>query len=548
MLLTAIGGLALFLLGIHKIADSLQELAGPYARRLMSAATRSPFHALLTGTAVAAATQSGTATSLTALSLVGGGLISVGAGIALLLGAKLGATLAIQLAAFSLGAYAWAMIGLGYFATLWRRVQGLGGLLLGAGLLFLGLDIAVDSMTLLAEGELFSMVIHAAETRPLAMLLIGGALGGLLSSSNAVTAIALGLYISDAVGLPAAIALTAGGNAGSALMPLLVSRTFDTNAQRTALMQLLLTSVFAITVAVLLEPAAEVVASIGGGRAREVANAHTLFNLTVALVGTVLAPLLARLSGELVPKAEDDAAPKYLRPEAIEDGKLAPALALRETVRISDQVAVMAELAVENIANGRWNAGPIEAREAKVDRLTYDVIDYLARIRRLKREDSMTEHLLLIATELEHMGDQIRRLGKREQRLRAEGLEFSKAGRAELAQTGERILLRMRMAFTALATGNVRMAQRVLKGREELEQFVGKMRVAHLSRLEEQLPQSRASSSHHLELLTLLRDIDASVNRVAGRTVDMLGPAGRAGLAALGLDAGDEAGEDAEEL
>ncbi|MFA5550625.1 MAG: PhoU domain-containing protein, partial [Trueperaceae bacterium] len=169
--------------------------------------------------------------------------------------------------------------------------------------------------------------------------------------------------------------------------------------------------------------------------------------------------------------------------------------------------------------------GPIESREAKVDRLTYDVVDYLARIRHQRPDDEMTEHLLLIATELEHMGDQIRRLGKREQRLREEGLEFSRVGRAELADTSGTVLKRMRMAFTALATGNVRMAQRVLERREELESLVGRMRVAHLSRLEAQLPESRASSSHHLEVLTLLRDVDASVCRVASRTVDMKGGA-----------------------
>ena len=521
MLLTAVGGLALFLLGIHKIADSLQEILGPSARRLMSAATRSPFHALLTGTGVAAATQSGTATSLTALSLVGSGLVGVSAGIALLLGAKLGATLAIQLAAFSLGAYSWAMIGVGYFASLWNRIKAPGTLLLGAGLLFLGLDITVDSMSALAGGELFSMLIDAAESRPTAMLILGAVLGGLLSSSNAVTAVALGLYLSDGVGLAPAVALTVGGNAGSALMPLLVSRTFDTNAQRTALMQLLVTSAGAVAVVFLLGPATELLESIGGGKAREVANAHTFFNLAISLLGATLASPLARLSGELVPRADDDAAPKYLRYDAIDDAKLASALALRETVRISDQVAVMTEIAVEGILKGRWNAEPVEAREAKVDRLTHDVIDYLARIRRLNPEDEMSEHLLLVATELEHLGDQIRRLGKREERLRTEGLEFSRAGRAELAETGSKVLERMRMAFTALATGNSRMAELVLDGREEVEQWVGRMRVTHLSRLEEQLPESRASSGHHLEVLTLLRDIDASVCRIATRGLEI---------------------------
>ena len=521
MLLTAIGGLALFLLGIHKIAGALQEMLGPSARRLMSAATRSPFHALLTGTGVAAATQSGTATAMTALGLVGGGLIGVSAGIALLLGAKLGATLAIQLAAFSLGAYAWAMIGVGYFSSLWQRFKQPGTLLLGAGLLFLGLDVTVDSMTALAGGELFSMLIEAANNRPLAMLVIGAALGAILSSGNAVTALGLGLYLSDGVSLSTAIALVAGGNAGSSLMPLLVSRTFDASAQRAALMQMLVRAVGALAVGLFVEPITDLVAAIGGGAAREIANAHTFFNLAVALVGTVLASPLARLSGELVPKGEDDAAPKYLRKDAISNRKLAPALALRETIRISDQVAVMTELAVENLESGRWNTGPIEAREAKVDRLTHEVVDYLARMRRLRDDDRMSEYLLLVATELEHIGDQIRRLGKREQRLRKEGLEFSRAGRAELTKTGADVLERMRMAFTALATGNERMANRVLEGREELEGLVARMRVAHLSRLEAQLPESRASSSHHLEVLTLLRDIDASVCRIAGRTVDI---------------------------
>src|SRR5690606_19111276 len=119
------------------------------------------------------------------------------------------------------------------------------------------------------------------------------------------------------------------------------------------------------------------------------------------------------------------------------------------------------------------------------------------------------------------MGDQIRRLGRREEKPRAEGLAFSKVGRAELTRTGERLLRRMRAAFTALATGDAAMAQRVLDGRRDFEALVARMRVAHLGRVEEQLPESRASSSHHLEVLTLLRDVDASVTRVAGWAVEM---------------------------
>lgn len=521
MLLTAVGGIAAFLLGIHRIADSLLELAGPSARRFMSSATRSPYHAMLTGAGVAAAIQSATATAITTLGLVGSGLISVAAGIALLLGAKFGATLVIQLAAFSLGDYAWAMIGVGYFASLWPRIKAPASLLLGAGLLFLGLDITVASMSGLADSEIFSLLIEAASARPLAVLLIGFALGGMLSSANATSAIALGLYLANAVPLTTAIALIAGGNAGSTIMPLLVSRTFDSNAQRTALMQTLVLTASGLFIVILIDPAVAVVDAIGGGQAREVANAYTLLNLFAAIVGTVFAPLLAKLSARLVPTSEDDAAPKYLRHDTHGDSQMARAFALRETVRISDQVGVMMELAVDNLGSGHWNPEPIRAREMKVDRLTYDVVDYLARHRSEHGEDPVTEQIVLIATELEHMGDQIRRLFRREEKLRTEGLEFSREGRAELKETAERVASRMREAFTAFATDDVVMAERVLEGRHDLEEFVAKMRVAHLGRLEERLPASRASSSHHLEVLTLLRDVDASANRVAGGLIDI---------------------------
>lgn len=519
----ALGGLGLFLLGIQKISDALQEFAGPAARRFMASATSSPFRALLTGAGVAAATQSANATAITALGLVAGGFVGVSAGIALLLGAKAGATLAMQLAAFRLGDHALTMIGIGFFAALLPRLRAPGTLLLGAGLLFLGLETTVNSMTALSDSEVFSLLIVAAENQHLIVLLLGALLGGVLSSSNAVTAVALGLELAGAVTLPTALVLIAGGTAGSTVMPLLVARTLDANAQRAALMQTIAFSVMALLLVPFLGPAVSGLEAIGGGEARMVANGQTLFATLSAVVGTLLAPLLGRLGERLVPVVEDDAAPKYLRPEAVSEPTLASALALRETVRVSDQVAVMMGLAVESLRSGRWNREPIRAREAKVDSLTHDIIDYLAHTRRLHGNDPATERLLLIVTELEHMGDQIRRMGRREEKLRTEGLEFSQQGRAELAETSEQILSRMRKVFTALATGDKQMARGILDGREEFEALISRMRVAHMSRLEEQLPESRASSSHHLEVLTLLRDIDGSVKRLAYQVILMEG-------------------------
>jgi phosphate:Na+ symporter len=518
-----LGGLALFLLGIARIAAALQSTAGPVTRRWMGSATRSPLRALLAGTAVSAATQSGTATAVTVLGLVSGGLVAVREGIALSLGAKVGATLAIQLAAFKITEYALPLIGLGYLVTLWPRLRGVGGILLGAGLLFLGLDVTVSSMGGLGDSALFALLIDTLERQPAAMALLGVVLGVALSSTNAAAAVALGLYAAGAVSLPAALALLVGGNVGGVVLPVLASRTLDAPAQRVAITHLLLKLLAAAAVVLAAGPIGAWIAALGGDGARQMANAHTLFNLATALVGTALAGVAAALALRFIPQREDDTMPKYLRDEAVGDLQLATGLALRETVRISDQVAVMTELATGYLRAGKWDPDPIAVREAKVDRLTQRVVDYLAILRATHGTDPVSERLLLAATELEHMGDQIRRLYRREQRLADMGVEFSSDGRAELGDTAGRVLARMRQAFTAFATGDLPLAQAVIDGRPELEAHVAKMRLNHLARLEARLPESHASSSHHLEVLTLLRQVDASVTRVAGWAVEAQG-------------------------
>jgi phosphate:Na+ symporter len=300
------------------------------------------------------------------------------------------------------------------------------------------------------------------------------------------------------------------------VLPVLAARTLDAPAQRVAIMHLVIKLLAAAAVVLAAAPVGEALAWLGGDGARQMANAHTLFNLTTAILGTALAGPAAALALRFVKQHEDDTRAKYLRDEAVGNLGLATGLAQRETVRISDHVAVMAERATNYLREGRWDADAIASREAKVDRLTQRVVDYLATLRAIHGSEPNSERLLLAATELEHMGDQIRRIYRREQRLADMGVEFSREGRAELGETAERVLVRMRQAFTAFATGEVALAQLVIEGRPELEALVAKMRLNHLARLEARLPESRASSSHHLEVLTLLRQIDASVTRVAG--------------------------------
>lgn len=519
-MLTALGGLALLLLGIDRISGALEAWAGGALRRLLARAVDGRLQGLFAGTVVAAATQSGTATAVTTLGFVASGLASVASGLAMSLGAKVGATLAIQVAAFALAGVALPAVGLGFVVRLVPRLRAAGDAVLGLGLLFLGLDLVVGAAAGLGEGEVAALLLRVGAEHPWAVALLGAALGALTSSTNAVTALALGVFASGAMPLPTAVALVVGGNVGGTILPWFAARGLDVPARRVAVGHTLLKAAGAAALVAALEPATAWIPDAWRDAPRTLANVHTAFNLAVALLALPLLGPVARGLARVLPEADDATRPKYLRPDAVDDPALASGMVQREVVRVSDQVDRMLQDAAAGLRTGDWSPETVAALEAKVDRLTHAVVDYLARTRRAHGEDAASEAWLLMVTELEHVGDQIRRMARREDRLRAQGLAFSRVGRTELADTLDRVEARARAAFTALATRDRALARQVVEGRPALEAHVAAMRVAHLGRLEESLATSRASSSHHLEMLSTIRQIDASVTRIAGWVAD----------------------------
>ena len=519
VILVTLGGLAIFLLGIQRIVAGMHDLAAAGMRRHVEGATRSPWRALLTGSGVGGLSQSGTATSISALGLVSAGMMAVREGIAYSLGSQVGATLAIQLAAFRIAAFALPLIGLGYLLTRWPRGRIAGELLLGAGLLFFGLTTIVGAMEGLLEGEAFALTLATIERSPLAFASVGLVLGTLLTSSNAATALALGLYAAGGIGLPAAIAFVAGGNAGGTVIAIVAGRELGVNATRVALMHTLIKIVGAVLVAFFAAPVAALVAALGGDAARHIANSHSLFNLAVAVPGTLVAGIAARFAARALPAQERERGPRHLDPGAVADRAWALALAQRETLRVSDQVLLMGEMVARALRSGSDGSGAMAARALEARLLGDAIVPYLAAIRRTHGADPNSELLLGLLTEVATVGDLLRQLHEREGRLRRAGVEFSRAGRSELADAAEALLERMRHTFTALAVGDLGVARGVIAGRPEFEQLISRLRLSHLARLEAHLSSTRISHTHHMEVLSLQRQIDASLTRIAGYLV-----------------------------
>jgi phosphate:Na+ symporter len=150
---TIVGGLGLFLLGIHHLTEGLKGLAGDSLRRALQRLVAGRLSAIISGALFTVLIQSSTATTLTVIGFVSAGLVTFSQAVGVIIGATFGTTSTPWLVAIfgfrlRISAFAMPMIGMGAF--LWIIAKGkarsAGAILAGFGLLFVGIDYLQTGM------------------------------------------------------------------------------------------------------------------------------------------------------------------------------------------------------------------------------------------------------------------------------------------------------------------------------------------------------------------------------------------------------------------
>jgi phosphate:Na+ symporter len=150
---TLVGGLGLFLLGIHHLTEGLKSLAGDSLRRALQMLVGGRLSAVVSGAVFTVAIQSSTATTLTVVGFVSAGLVTFSQAVGVIVGATFGTTSTPWLVAIfgfrvSVSAFAMPMLGIGAFLWLIAkgRTRSLGAILAGFGLLFFGIEYLQTGM------------------------------------------------------------------------------------------------------------------------------------------------------------------------------------------------------------------------------------------------------------------------------------------------------------------------------------------------------------------------------------------------------------------
>ena len=150
ILLGLIGGLGMFIYGMHLMSEGLRVVAGTKMRQLIDRFTATPFKALLTGILLTIMTQSSSATSVMVVGFVNAPLMNLYQATGIILGSNIGTTIMSQIIAFDITQFSTFFIGIGTGLALFtskKKYRDWGNIVLGFGILFYGIFMMSQAVT-----------------------------------------------------------------------------------------------------------------------------------------------------------------------------------------------------------------------------------------------------------------------------------------------------------------------------------------------------------------------------------------------------------------
>ena len=315
--LSVLGGLGVFLFGMRTLSDAIRRASATPFRQFLSSVTQSTWVGTVTGFFVTSLIQSSSAVTVTLVSLVNAGLLTIRESVGVLLGTNVGTTITAWLIVLSLGGFslsdlALPLAGLAVpLLLLDRRVpKQIADIVFGFALLFIGLDLLKDQMAVLGAQELFATFLpNLGEGlgSNVLFLLLGAVLTALIQSSSAATALTLAALVSGVINLEHALAMVLGENIGTTLTANLAAVVGNRASKRVARIHFLINALGSVWMVGLIPLLADGLSGVFAGvedpevrSGYVMASFHTTFNVFNGLLMSLLSENLVSLSKKLV--------------------------------------------------------------------------------------------------------------------------------------------------------------------------------------------------------------------------------------------------------
>ena len=537
--LSMIGGLALFLFGMHAMGEGLSKTSGGRLEKILEKLTSNPIKAVLLGTGVTAVIQSSSATTVMVVGFVNSGVMKLSQAVGIIMGANIGTTVTswilslsgiesenfiIKLLKPSSFSPVLAIIGVAYILFSKReKVKDIGMILVGFSILMTGMDMMSVAVKPLADVPEFTHILTMF-TNPFLGMMAGTVLTAIIQSSSASVGILQALCVTGSVSYAAAIPIIMGQNIGTCITAIMSSIGASKNAKRAALVHLyfnLIGTILFMVVFYSINLFVEFGFMKNSANAAGIAVAHSIFNLTATIILLPFSDVLEKLA--CITIRDDAAEAKTEREsEAEKDFRLldirfldTPGLATEYCRRVAKNMCRLTQEAIFTAMDiiteyDAKKAERVKQLENEIDRYEDELGTYMVKLsqQHLSEKDSHELSIILhCLSDFERISDHAVNLVESSGEMIEKGQRFSKKAREELAVFTQAVRDIVEVSFAVFEEEDISRAELVEPLEEVIDYLQTEVKKRHVKRLQK--------GKCTIEMGFVLSDVITSYERIS---------------------------------
>ena len=458
-LLTMVGGLALFLYGMHAMGEGLSKLSGGKLESILERLTSNRLMAVLLGAGVTAIIQSSSATTVMVVGFVNSGIMKLQQAVGIIMGANIGTTMTswlLSLVEVEGGNFIMQMLKPTSFSPILAlfgvimimgakdntKKNDIGVILVGFAILMTGMDIMSGAVSGLKEVPEFTSILTAF-SNPILGMIAGAVLTAVIQSSSASVGILQALCATGAISFGAAIPIIMGQNIGTCVTAVMSSFGASKNAKRASMIHLyfnLIGTLVFMAVFYLANNFIHFEFMDGMASATGIAVVHSIFNIACAVCWFPFANVLVKLATLTIRDKESDKKEEanefaLLDERFLEQPGFAVEMCRKVAVRMAEVARDSMYLALDNIGNYKpENFQRVREMEIEVDRYEDALGSYLVKVnnRDLTDGDSKSISVMLhCINDFERISDHAVNIMESAKEMNDKKLNFSENAQKE---------------------------------------------------------------------------------------------------------------------
>jgi len=518
-ILILVGGLTLFLFGMSIVSEHLQRLAANRVRDALSKLERRNVFSVVIGVLLTVMLQSSGAVTSMLVGLGSAKIIRLPQIMGIIIGSSVGTTLTVQLISFKIVEYGLPLFILGfsvYFVTKSRYTRSISAVLMGFGMVFWGLELMGQGSEFLKENNIFQQLLMSMKGEPLLAMVVTALMTGLVHSSAVVIGLAMTLTTSGLMDLTDSMYWVFGANIGTTSTALLASLNSNYVGRQVAWAHFAFKLGSVLLFLPIVGPFAYWVDALEPTASRDIANAHTIYNVVAAILFFPFIDLAARRFEKFIrpTSQEREFGPEFLTTSTHENPALAYARARREVMRMGDILKEMVVESAQLFDQYRPDLiDKIKTQDSQLDLLNREIKMYLVRHQGdANWWGSSAFQVISFANDLESVGDVVDGhlidLAVKQQELK---IDFSSEGHQEILDLHQEVVKVMELSLSAFHLSDPNLATQAIKMKRDISERELECRRSHVKRLQQGRAESIRTSSIHLEVLMDLKRISSLV-------------------------------------